>query len=81
MSWKNDNVSLNYISRRVTIKVNEHGDEIELEILKFDESAMAIICREKPPFKDYLAEAKNQFKNLTARKALNEPYPQAYDKS
>ncbi|OAS88202.1 MULTISPECIES: hypothetical protein [Metabacillus] len=70
MSLKNDNGSLNINSRRVLHKVNKNGDVIELEILKFDENAIATICQDKPPFKDYLAEAKEQFKRLTAKKAL-----------
>jgi hypothetical protein len=81
MSCNNDNASPNFILRRVTHKVNEHGDEIELETLKFDEYAIAIICQDKPPFKDYLAEAKFQLEKRTARKTFNELYLQAYTNS
>jgi hypothetical protein len=72
-------LSLNYISHRVSPKVNEHGDEIELETIKFDDHcrAVATICQDTPPFKDFFAEARDQLSG----KAINELYLQAYTKS
>ncbi|MGM7721586.1 hypothetical protein [Metabacillus sp. Hm71] len=69
-----------YISRKVSQQVNEYGDEIELETIRYYDHcrAVATICQEKPPYKDYFAEAKDQTVRGAARKALKELYLQAY---
>ena len=56
MKWFQDYVSLREISRRVTQSVNEHGDEIELETIRFQYHyrAFATICQDHAPFKDFL---------------------------
>lgn len=81
MNWRDDYVSLNYISREISHFVNEHGDEIELETIQFHDHyrAIATICQEETPFKDCFAEGVDFHSNReAARKALKELYRQAY---
>lgn len=81
MNWKKDYTSLNEVSRKVSQMVNEHGDEIELETIQFQDHcrAFATICQNELPFKDYFAEGFDYHSEKeAARKALEELYRQAY---
>ncbi|CAM3923867.1 hypothetical protein [Mesobacillus zeae] len=46
-----------YISREVMQWINEHGDEIEAEILQYPMhyEVIATICQDHPPYKDIIA--------------------------
>ncbi|RHW32820.1 hypothetical protein D1B31_20960 [Neobacillus notoginsengisoli] len=46
-----------YLSREVTTFINEHGDEVELDIFYYAThyEAIATICQDFPPFKDHIA--------------------------
>jgi hypothetical protein len=84
MNWIQDYVLLREISQRVTQLVNEHGDEIELETIQYKDHyhAVATICQDKAPFKDFFAEAVDYHSEKeAARKALKELYRQAYSLS
>lgn len=84
MNWIQDYVLLREFSQRVTQLVNEHGDEIELETIRFKGHyrAVATICQDKERFKDFFAEAVDQrSEKEAARKALKELYRQAYSLS
>ncbi|WP_338788149.1 hypothetical protein [Metabacillus sp. FJAT-53654] len=79
MSYEEEKVALNYISRKVSQSVNEHGDE--LETIKYQDHYHAIvtICQDKPPYNDYFVEVKDYYsEKRAARKALKELYRQAY---
>ncbi|MCM3652922.1 hypothetical protein [Metabacillus litoralis] len=81
MNWIQDYVLLREISQRVTQLVNEHGDEIELETIRFKDHyrAVATICQDKEPFKDFFAEAVDHHSERdAARKALKKLYKKAY---
>lgn len=82
MSWKGNYINQNYHSRRVLQIVNEHGDEIEMEMIKYKDLSHAIvtICQEEPPFKDYIAEGFAKSERGAAREALIELYQKAYSK-
>ncbi|WP_299093869.1 hypothetical protein [uncultured Metabacillus sp.] len=73
--------SLNFIAREVTQFVNEHGDEIELETVQYSDHyrAVATICQEEEPFKDFYAEGISALSEKEAvSQALEELYRQAY---
>ena len=81
MSWKEDYVSLNYLSQEVTQFVNEHGDEVELETIQFHDhyKVWATICTEGPSSKDYFSEGRDFHSPEKATNlALEELYRQAY---
>jgi hypothetical protein len=74
----------NYISRYVKQVINDVGDEIELEIVRYRQyrhhySVIATICQNELPFKDYIGFGKDYFsRNEAVRKAVKELYTQAY---
>lgn len=71
----------NFLSREVTQLVNDVGDEIELEIIQYDDhfSVTATICQEEPPYKDYIGSGSDtDSKREAMRKALKKLYLQAY---
>lgn len=83
MSRKEDYMTLNYVSRTVSRTVNEYSDEVELETVMYQDHshAVATICENKPPFKDYFAEASDLTERGAAKIALQELYRQAYFKN
>lgn len=71
------------LSREVRQLVNDVGDEIELEILKYSDHyyVVATICQDHLPFKDYLAIGRDfHSKKRAIKKALRELYLEAYYK-
>jgi len=77
MSWKEDNIYKKIISREVVHLMNEHDDEIEMEIFQFhsDYYVYATICNERG---DFNGEGRDLNEREAARKALKELYRQAY---
>ncbi|MGN7942154.1 hypothetical protein [Virgibacillus sp. 6R] len=69
-----------YLSREIKQIKNERGDEIEVEVRRYEKHyhAIATICEDKPPFKDYFAEATDRKRMNALRKALKDLYEQAY---
>jgi hypothetical protein len=70
-------------SRVVRIK-NEHGDEVEVELLQFPSyyKVTATICQDAPPYKDCLGIGVDDYNESSAlRKALRELYLDAYGRS
>ena len=70
-----------YQSREVTQLVNEFGDEIELEMIQYNNHyyVIATICPDQFPFKDYIGRGKDPLSKRTAVKsALKELYMKAY---
>jgi hypothetical protein len=82
MSWREDYVTQNYISREVLQIVNEHGDEIELETIQFDDHyrAIATICQDQTPSKDYIGFGHDTVSERNAiEEALRELYQNTYN--
>ncbi|MDT0160679.1 hypothetical protein [Bacillus sp. AG4(2022)] len=70
-------------SRVVRIK-NEHGDEVEIELLQFPAyyKVTATICQDSSPYKDCIGiGVDDNNKNSALRKALQELYLDAYGRS
>ncbi|MGM0923265.1 MAG: hypothetical protein ACQEWW_18965 [Bacillota bacterium] len=82
MSWIRYYMNRKYLSRRVLHIGNEHGDEVEMVMTKYKDQwlAIATICPDEPPFKDYSAEGVAKSERGAAREALIELYQQAYSK-
>ena len=71
----------NYIDRSVSRLVNEYNDEIEMEIIKYDDhyKVVVTICQEVAPFKDIIGIGTDRrSKRRAAKKALMELYLEAY---
>lgn len=67
---------------RVLRLMNEHGDEVELEILYFPDfyRVTATICQDVPPFEDFFAIGRDRKSEGRAlKKALRNLYSQAYN--
>ncbi|WP_338452563.1 hypothetical protein R4Z09_12190 [Niallia oryzisoli] len=76
-----DYLSGNYISREVKQVINDFGDEIEFEIIRYKNrySLTVNICQNKPPFLDCIGFGEDPRRRKSAiRKALKELYLQAY---
>ncbi|MCP1157007.1 hypothetical protein [Bacillus infantis] len=70
-------------SRVVRIK-NEHGDEVEVELLQFPSyyKVTATICQDYSPYKDCIGiGVDNDNESSALRKALRELYLDAYGRS
>jgi len=74
-------LSKNYISREIKQIINEAGDELEFEIIRYHNrySVVVTICQDHPPFKDCIGFGEHPRRKKTAlRMALKELYTQAY---
>lgn len=70
-----------YTSWDVMQFINEYGDEIEMDIIRYQNEYQVTvnICDDKPPFRDYTVTATDlHSKKKAAKKALLELYHQAY---
>ncbi|WP_226087639.1 hypothetical protein [Mesobacillus sp. S13] len=75
--------SLEYIDRSVSLLINEYNDEIEMEIIKYQDhyKVVVTICQEDPPYKDFIGIGTDKMSARgAARKALRELYSIAYQK-
>jgi hypothetical protein len=73
--------SLEYIDRSVSRLINEYNDEIEMEIIKFQDhyKVVVTICQEEPPYNDFIGVgADKRSARRAARKALKGLYLKAY---
>jgi len=76
-----DYLSRNYISREVRQIINEVGDELEFEIIRYKNrySVTVTISQDYPPFLDYIVIGEDPRRKKNAiRGALKELYLQAY---
>ncbi len=70
-----------YVSREIRQLFNEFGDEIELEIIRYNDhyNITATICQDEPPFKDYIGIGKDGNNRRKAiQKALKELHLHTY---
>jgi hypothetical protein len=73
--------TLEFIDRKVSRFINEYNDEIEMEIIKYQDhyKVVVTICQDKPPFKDYLGIGiDSRSGRRAARMALKGLYLEAY---
>ncbi|WP_071392876.1 hypothetical protein [Bacillus tuaregi] len=73
----------NYISREVKQIINEVGDEIECEIIRYKNryAVTVTICQDEPPFLDCIGFGEDpRRKKKALKKALKHLYIQAYGK-
>lgn len=73
-----------YIDRKVSRLINEYNDEIEMEIIKYQDhyKVVVTICQEAPPYKDFIGIGTDQWsRRRAAKKALLELYREAYLKN
>jgi hypothetical protein len=73
--------TLNFIDRRVSRFINEYNDEIEMEIIKYQDHYKVVltICQEEPPYKDFIGVGTDKRSaRRAARKALKGLYLKAY---
>lgn len=73
--------SLEYIDRSVSRLINEYNDEIEMEIIKYQDhyKVVVTICQEEPPYKDFIGVGTDRRSaRRAARKALKGLYLEAY---
>ncbi|WP_394239514.1 hypothetical protein [Niallia oryzisoli] len=76
-----DYLSGNYISREVRQIINEVGDELEFEIIRYKNrySVTVTISQDYPPFLDCIGFGEDSRRKKNAvRKALKELYLQVY---
>jgi hypothetical protein len=74
--------SLKYIDRSVSRFFNESNDEIEMEIIKYQDhyKVVVTICQEEPPYKDSIGVGTDRWSaRRAAKKALLELYRDAYN--
>ncbi|GAM12152.1 hypothetical protein [Mesobacillus selenatarsenatis] len=72
---------LEYIDRSVSRLINEYNDEIEMEIIKYQDhyKVVVTICQEEPPYKDFSGIGTDiRSARRAARKALKGLYLEAY---
>jgi hypothetical protein len=72
---------LEYIDRSVSRLINEYNDEIEMEIIKYQDhyKVVVTICQEEPPYKDFIGVGTDKRSaRRAARKALKKIYLIAY---
>lgn len=70
-----------YIDRRISRFFNEYNDEIEMEIIKYQDhyKVVVTICQEEPPYKDFIGIGTDRRGvRSAARKALKDIYLKAY---
>jgi hypothetical protein len=70
-----------FIDRRVSRIINEYNDEIEMEIIMYQDhyKVVVTICQEEPPYNDLIGVGTDKRSvRRAARKALNGLYLQAY---
>jgi hypothetical protein len=70
-----------YIDRRVSRLLNEYNDEIEMEIIKYQDhyKVVVTICKDEPPYKDFIGIGTDRWsERRAARKALMKLYQEAY---
>lgn len=73
--------SLEYIDRSVSRLINDYNDEIEMEIIKYQNQYKVVvtICPEEPPYKDFIGIGTDRWSaRRAARKALKGLYLEAY---
>lgn len=74
--------SIEYIDRSVSRFINESNDEIEMEIIKYQDhyKVVVTICQEEPPYKDFIGLGTDKRSaRRAAKKALLELYQDAYN--
>lgn len=74
-------LSGNYISREIKQVINDVGDELEFEIIRYKNrySVVVTISQDKPPFKDCIGYGEDpRRKKRALRMALKELYLKAY---
>ncbi|WP_053367813.1 hypothetical protein [Bacillus sp. FJAT-27245] len=72
---------MDFLAREVTHLLNEYGDEVELEIIKYPDHChvTATICQDEPPYKDCITTGKHRTSRKKAiHKALKQLYIVAY---
>jgi hypothetical protein len=70
-----------FIDRRVSRFFNEYNDEIEMEIIKYQDhyKVVVTICQEEAPYKDFIGIGTDRRGGRrAARKALKDLYLKAY---
>lgn len=70
-----------YINRRVSRFLNEYNDEIEMEIIKYQNhyKVVVTICQDEAPYKDFIGIGLDpRSGRRAARKALKDIYFKAY---
>jgi len=70
-----------YIDRRVSRFFNEYNDEIEMEIIKYQDhyKVVVTICQEEAPYNDFIGIGTDSLSGRrAARKALKNIYLKAY---
>lgn len=70
-----------YIDRRVSRFLNEYNDEIEMEIIKYQDhyKVVVTICQEEAPYNDFIGIGTDRLSGRrAARKALKDIYLKAY---
>lgn len=70
-----------YIDRRVSRFFNEFNDEIEMEVIKYQNhhKVVVTICQEEAPYKDFIGIGADRWSGRrAARKALKDIYSKAY---
>lgn len=73
--------SIEYVDRRVNRFTNEFNEEIEMEIIKYNDhyKVVVTICQEEPPYRDFIGIGTDRRSaRRAARKALVELYRVAY---
>jgi hypothetical protein len=73
--------SIEYVDRRVTRFTNEYNDEIEMEIIKYNDhfKVVVTICQEEPPYMDAIGVGTDRWSaRRAAKKALLILYRDAY---
>lgn len=74
-------ITVDYIERRVSQFKNEYNDEIEMEIIKYQDhyKVVVTICQEEQPYKDFIGIGTDRRSGRrAARKALMKLYRAAY---
>ena len=70
-----------YINRRVSRFFNVYNDEIEMEIIKFQDQYKVVVtfCQEEAPYNDFIGIGFDwRSGRRAARKALKDIYSKAY---
>jgi hypothetical protein len=74
--------SSEYMDRSVSRLINEYNDEIEMEILIYQDhyKVVVTICEEEAPYKDFIGGTDERNARRAARNTLKGLYLEAYDK-
>ncbi|UYZ24007.1 hypothetical protein [Mesobacillus jeotgali] len=73
--------TVDIIDRKVSQFINEYNDEIEMEIIKYQDhyKVVVTICQEAPPYKDFIGIGSDKrIARRAARRALMKLYSVAY---